>query len=182
MSLEKSELLKLFELAVDEEIRWTASHQERVTFYTGLFTAIIAGIAAGLFQATEWFHFVALAAGALVLFVITGMATQGTEREYQRLLEAIVFRAKIEQELGLTTPSSHQSATQYWPTESFVATRHLKSRTTYPTSDAFVKENVKKGYQGITIALFAKLRWMSGFLIMTFMVIALWKFLQIYVR
>ena len=65
--MEKETLLKLYEVSVDEEHRWTDSHQTRVAFYSGLVTAILAGIGAGLSQATQWHHFAALGFGVISL-------------------------------------------------------------------------------------------------------------------
>jgi hypothetical protein len=174
--MEKVDLLKLYEIAVEEELRWTSSHQERVNFYSSIFTAIVAGLIAGSFQANQAYHFFALGVGAIVLFVISRSAPQGTFREYQRLLEAITFRAKIEQELGLTQPlpQNMDTTNRYWSSEPMVAPRHITSRNAYVSSADFIKENVTKGYQGIAIHLFQKFQWLSVLLSILFFSLALW--------
>lgn len=148
--MERQDLLKLYEVSVDEEHRWTDSHQARVAFYAGLVTTILAVIGAGVSQANLWQHFVVLGIGSGVLTMIAQGAKEGTFREYQRLLSAIITRAKIEQELGLTEPllgAGHNTIKRYWPDESLVSRRHFDSRKKHDTSELFMQENERGGYQ-----------------------------------
>ncbi len=102
MDMKNNNLLKLYELAINEEHHFLEAHQSRVAFYTGIVSALAAGTVAGLFQVTEWYHLLALCVGPLLIFVVSSIAIKGTLRLYQRFLEAVTTRAKIEQELGLT--------------------------------------------------------------------------------
>jgi hypothetical protein len=174
--MDREELLKLYASSVEEELRWTASHQERVTFYSGLLNAIVAGIGFGLFQASQWQHFGALAVGTAILYIVADNAKGGTFREYQRLLEAIVFRAKIEQELGLTKErtSDTEASNRYWANEPFIPSRHIQSRIESGSSQEFVQKYSDKGYQGLTNSLFDKFRILSAVMFLVFLGVSVW--------
>jgi hypothetical protein len=172
-------LLKLYEFAINEEQHHIDAHQSRIVFYMGLLPALVAGISAGILQASEWYHFAALSIGPILIFVISRNAQDGTFRFYQRFLEAITVRAKIEQELGLTKQHSKQSNKNgnYWSSEPFIAARHIKSRTAYESSETFIKYNSDKGYQKLTVQLFRSFQYLSFIMLIGLLALALWKIL-----
>ena len=53
---EHEELFKLYEFAVNEEHHFLDAHQNRIAFYSGILSALVAGTVVGLFQASEWYH------------------------------------------------------------------------------------------------------------------------------
>lgn len=161
--MENEKLLKLYELAINEEHHFLDAHQARVAFFSGILSALFAGTAAGLFQASEWYHFAILCIGPVLIFVVSRIAIDGTFRLYQRFLEAVTVRAKIEQELGLTKRrSGNADATDsYWQPEPIIPLRHIESRKRYKSSDAFVTGYSTKGYHRWTVRLYYGFQWLS---------------------
>ena len=162
-NMESEKLLKLYELAINEEHHFLDQHQSRVAFYSGILSALVAGIVAGLFHASEWYHVAILCAGPVLIFTISTIAMDGTFRLYQRFLEAITIRAKIEQELGLTISSSGNvtGSDFYWRSEPIIPLRHIESREGCESSDAFIKQYSTKGYHLWTLRLLRVFRWLS---------------------
>ena len=178
--MQGEDLLKFYENAVNEEHYFLEAHQTRVAFYSGLVTAIIAGIGAGLLRASEWYDFAALCVGPVLLFGIATNAIAGTYRPYQRFIEAIAVRAKIEQKLGLTKEfaNSADNINAYWPSEPLVLRRHIESRKMYESSDEFIREVADKGYQRIISRLFRGVQWLSTFMFIGLIALSVWKALH----
>jgi hypothetical protein len=153
---EYEKLLKLYELAINEEHHFLDAHQNRIAFFSGILSALIAGTVAGLFHTSEWYHLAILCVGPVLIFVVSKIAIDGTFRLYQRFLEAVTIRAKIEQELGLTKKHSVNSnaTNSYWQSEPIIPLRHIESRKDYKSSDSFIREHSRKGYHFWTIRLF----------------------------
>ena len=103
MATEREKLMELYDLVVNEQHFSLEAHHKRVDFYSGLILALLTGTAVGLFQASAWYHYAYLCIAPLLIFTFSYIAIQGTERVYQRLLETITVRAKLEQELGFTS-------------------------------------------------------------------------------
>ena len=151
---ETEKFLKIYELIINEEHHYIKEHQTRVSFYTGIITAFIAGIIAGIFQASEWFHFLFLLVGPISIFFISIIAIKGVSRVYNRFLESITIRAKIEQELGLVNQRSKDKEYSYWQSEPIIPTRHIESRKKCESSESFIKNKKTKDYQWWTTCLF----------------------------
>ena len=178
--METDDLLKLFENAVSEEHYFLEAHQDRVAFYSGLVTVIVAGTAVGFLQASDWYHFAALCVGPMLLFAVSANAIAGSFRLYQRFIEAVTVRAKIEQELGLTKVLSRDTGEvdSYWPSEPLVPCRHIESRKMYESSTAFIREVSGKGYHGITSRLFWGIQWLGVLMFMGLVAMAIWTALR----
>jgi hypothetical protein len=162
--LNSKELLKLYELAINEEHHFLKAHHDRAVFYWGIISALIAGTIAGVFNASEWYHFIALCIGPVLIFMVSAIAIKGTGRPYQRFLEAVTVRAKIQEELGLTKDrSSNADEADFWRREPIVPLRHMKSRKDRDckTSREWVNKHLKRGYRLWTICLFL------GFLVLS---------------
>jgi len=153
---EHQKLLKLYELSINEEHHFLDAHQNRVAFYCGILSALFAGTVAGFFQASEWHHKAFLCIGPVLICALSAIAIKGTSRLYQRFLEAVTIRAKIEQELGLTkVPSVKTNVTDpYWQSEPITPPRHLKERKKFESSEIFIKKHKTRGYQLWTICWF----------------------------
>jgi hypothetical protein len=122
--LNREELWKLYELAINEEHYFLKAHHDRAAFYSGIISALVAGTIAGIFRASEWYHFLALCTGPVLISMISAIAIEGTRRPYQRFLEAVTVRAKIEGELGLTKErSSNADEPDFWRREAIVPLR-----------------------------------------------------------
>ena len=174
--MENEKLLKLYELAINEEHHFLEQHQSRIAFYSGIVSALVAGTAAGLFQASEWYHVAILCAGPLLIFTISTIAIDGTFRLYQRFLEAITIRAKIEQELGLTKMRSDNadSSNSYWRLEPIIPLRHIESRKDCESSDAFINKHSTKGYHLWTVRLFRAFQWLSVLMFVGLLSLTIW--------
>jgi hypothetical protein len=153
---ENLDLLKLYEIVVEEEHHFTKTYQERLAFYSGLITALIAATVAAAFQASEWYHFAALCAGPVLLLVVSTSGHRATFGLYRRFLEAVTMRAKIEQEMGLTEPRPVRgdATNTFWASEPIVPTRQLEYRKRRESSKEFVNELLKKGHQEVASLLF----------------------------
>ncbi len=174
---EHEKFLKLYNLAINEEHHFLDAHQNRTAFYSGILSALVAGTVAGLLQASESYHLAILCVGPVLIFVVSKIAIDGTFRLYQRFLEAVTIRAKIEQELGLTKKHSvNTNATDsYWQSEPIIPFRHIESRKGCESSDAFVREHSKRGYHLWTIRLFRTFQWVSVFMFVSMLSLTIWK-------
>ncbi|MCK4664019.1 MAG: hypothetical protein KAT68_14215 [Bacteroidales bacterium] len=146
--------LKLLELAINEEQHFLQEHQSRIKFYMGLISTLIAATFAGFLNSKENFHYYALIIGPILILIISTFAIKGTYRLYQRFLEAITVRAKLEQELGLTERKDNKDKKVYWKTEPIISSRHIKSRMNSDSSENFIKKSSNKGYHLWTKYLF----------------------------
>ena len=111
------------------------------------------------------------------MLIIAQSAKEGTFREHQRLLSAVTTRAKIEQELGLTEQISGFSTTDghYWPNEAIVSPRHLATRRNYETSELFIQQHERGGYQKVTEQLFHRFQLLGIIMTLLFFSTAAWK-------
>jgi hypothetical protein len=174
--LRREDLLKLCELAINEQHYYLDAHHKRIDFYTGILLALLTGTGVGFFKASEWYHFVFLCIAPVLIFTFSTIAIQGTFRVYQRLLESITVRAKIEQGLGLTSkqPGGADDSDTYWQSEPIIPYRHIKSRKDYESSKVFIDEHIAKGLQLWAGRLFRAFQWMSGVLLVIF-ALAAWN-------
>jgi hypothetical protein len=157
---------KLLEIEIHEEQHFLEAHQKRVAFYTSILSAILAATIAGGMKAESGYHFALLLAGPLLIFVISHIARDGTFRIYQRFLEAITIRAKIEQAIGLTSPINELLDTPniYWKDESFIPPRHLDARQKFKSTSQFLEESNKAGYHRSSCNLFLTFQFVSIFI------------------
>ena len=89
-----------------------------------------------------------------MIISISIIALEGTHRFYQRFLESVSMKAKIEQILGLTEVIPDNNCNHYWKNESMIPQRHVRSRKVSDSSDEFIENNRKKAYQKSTRILF----------------------------
>lgn len=156
MKIERCELLKLLELYIDEEHKFLESHQKRVAFYSSIISAVLAATIAGIFKSTESIHYLFLIVGPILIYIICLIALDGTFRFYQRYLETVTQRAKIEQLLLLTQPTvvNDRKNILYWSDEPVIPERLLQSRMNMESSSIFIEQSKNKGYQKITKLFF----------------------------
>lgn len=148
-------LEKLLEIEINEEQHFLEAHQKRVAFYSSILSAILAATIAGAMKATSGIHYTLLLAGPVLIFAIAHIARDGTFRIYQRFLEAITIRAKIEQVIGLTEPIKKiRFSLEYWADEPFVPSRHMKARRKENSTDGFIEARKKLGYHRSSRNLF----------------------------
>jgi len=162
-SADRQELLKLYELAVNEEHHYLDAHQARISFYSGIVVAVLAATATGVFYVSTRPHIAPLCFSPVVAFGLSALAIRATRRFYRRALESITVRAKIEQELGLAEArqSEQDTSGSYWGSEPIVPQRHIESRLTHKSSQDFVNHFLTRGYQRWTEWLFRMFQGLS---------------------
>ena len=161
---DRDSLLNIYDLIVREEHYFLDAHQARVAFYTRVVLVLIAATVVGVFLASEWYQFAALCAGPILTYAVSSIARDACLRFYQRYLEAISHRAKIEQDLALTRPRAETDAggDAYWATEPIIAPRHVTSRKRHRSSEDFIKAHMRMGFHRWTERLFRGLELFSG--------------------
>jgi hypothetical protein len=174
--LSNEDLLNIYALIVGEEQYFLKEHQIRVAFYSSIITLLFGGTVAALFEATQWYHIMFLALGPVLIIVISALAMDGTSRYYQRFLEAVTIKAKLQEKLGLTKePYSEKYRCSYWSSESYIPVRHIESRKNYESSLSFVEDHSRKGYQLYVIRLFRCFQ-ILGILMLVMLIIILYLF------
>ena len=154
MSKAEESLVDLYKVFVDEETKFLEMHQGRVKFFLGITSGIVAGTIAGIYKSTLWYQFALMSLGPVLIFFTCSISIEGVFRLYQRFLEAISVRAKLEQQLGLTKTLPLMSEEDYWPGEPIVAPRHFDSRKKYSTSKEWIEAHSNHGYHLWTVRLF----------------------------
>jgi len=120
--------IEFYKIYVEEEHYFITEHQKRIEFFTGLLTAIITLTIYGLLKATFWWYqFVILMFGGILLMMASKIGKAGTQRFYQRFLEAVTTRAKIEQDLGFSNKRGDGEG-KWVEIEPYSPVRHIKSR------------------------------------------------------
>ena len=114
--------IDFYRISVEEEHYFLKEHQNRVAFFSGLISAVIALMLGGFLKATTWFHFLILVPGGFLLAAVSLIAKNGTQRMYQRFLEAVTTRAKLEHDLGFSKSRGNQEGkwSQYLPGNAFI--------------------------------------------------------------
>lgn len=121
-----SSQLDLLKLAWEEEKFFLEDMHRRLVFFGGLLPVLLGATIAGLFQAKEWWHFAALASGPVLVFLLTGAARRAVTRSYQRFLEAIARKAKLEVDLGMG--KERATGGEWFERESLLTPRHRAGR------------------------------------------------------
>ena len=178
MKLDINQLLKLYELQINEGHVYLKVYENRIGFYSGLISAIIGGIIYSItsFISSPIFPGL-LIAELLLLAAISQLAIIGTDRQYRQLLENITVRAKIEIKLGLTESITDNKIAKVinWESEPIVATRHLKSRKEYRTSEKFINDKLGKGYNSWPRAILRGIQIFCGIAIIIVLTSVYWQ-------
>lgn len=149
MAGSQSELwLKLYEIYSADERYWLSEHHTRMVFYSGFLTSALGATIVGFFNAKEFWHFLLLTGAGAMIAIFGLIAMAGLGRLYQRFLESIVMRAKMEQHLGLHTLRPPEDAV-YWKDESFIPGRFIAARATSSNSTEFIAAHANRGYQRV---------------------------------
>jgi hypothetical protein len=154
-------MLELYALVIKEEQYFISEHQNRVAFFSGLISALLGGTVLGIFSAKEWYHFAILMIAPLTIVAVSIIAIMATRRPFQRFLETVTMKAKIEHDLGYAKPRGRIEPGEYhrWvASEPLVSKRHLDSRNdpTFSTSQQWVTAHLNKwfNYQGVAKLIF----------------------------
>ena len=160
--------LELYKIIVEEEHFFLAEHQKRIAFFTGSLSAVLALTIGGLLRSADLYQVGILFIGGVLLVAVSKIAKSGTLRIYQRFLETVTVRAKLETDLGFAEARS--KATSGWvECEPLSPVRHLDSRTNEDrkSSTEWVKDKLakKENYHGVSRALFSVTQYMGVALI-----------------
>lgn len=184
-ALEPDDLWKLLQIAVDEEYMYIKENQNRTALYAGFVMTILGASVAGTMEAKASFHWYILAAGPVVAGVLSFIGIKSAGRFYQRFLEALSIRAKVEADLGLADrpPPAIAAVRPYWANKPYAAPRWLEGRRkpewededgTTPEVDGvqrWIDDQKSKGEQRIVRWLFSSLIAVSIILCIGFIVI-----------
>ena len=143
--LNLQELLK--EMMAQEHF-FIEAHQRAFAFFATFNSAVLAAVVAGAMQANEKTDFIFLLFGSAVIFMISTLGKEGTFRYYQRILETVTVKAKIEAALGMMdTPAQGKLSRGLWPNEALIAPRNAESRYKYFSSSSFLDSHKYEGMQ-----------------------------------
>ena len=143
-----NKLIKLYELAQQEEHFYIEGQVKRLAFYSGLVTAILGATVYRLLDCDRYYEMFILTIGPLAAIAVSLRGIRSAGRYYRRLIEVVTKLAKLDQRLGLTGPNYGGSDPDggYWPKESLIPNTQLKSRSKCGgTSAAFIERNKKRG-------------------------------------
>lgn len=156
--LKNNNLLKLLELTINEEQFFLVEHQKRITFFTGVISTLLGITIYGfndliskylLSQNNEVINiypFVFLIIIPFLIICVSIIAKASTFRFYQRFIETITIRAKIEHDMGLTANRLMQdSLKSNWEMDPYLPPRYLMARKGTPVE--FIYTRLNKGYQ-----------------------------------
>ncbi len=102
--MKKNKLLKIYELYMNQGLTLFQGYEQRLSFFTGLISAVIGGIAYCFLSISRFpSFFYVVPFGLIFLISISELAIWSTKRLYKQLLENITVLAKIEFDLGMTT-------------------------------------------------------------------------------
>ena len=171
----KDDYLKLYEVVVSEEQHFLEAHQTRVKFYTSVISVLLAATVAGIVKSAVWYHYLFISVGPILTYLVSNIAVDGTFRLYQRFLESVTMRAKIEQVLGLTDNHEARQGDKkfYWSKEPIVPPRHLKARRDCISSEEFIKKYSKAGYHRSTFQLFRSFQILSAIMFFGVLLLAI---------
>ena len=152
--LDNERIIELYKAAVCDKLEYLKHHHDRISFYTSFFTAVLTLIFGGLLYSDEWFHYLILCIGPLLILCISNIAKNTSKKTYQTLIESYTVCAKYEQILGLTDSgivetllANHKDP--YWQKEPIIPTRHLNNRRKYSNSNDFVGFTISDGQLGV---------------------------------
>lgn len=165
-------IIDLYRIIVDEEKNFLKSHHDRANFFFGIITGLAAGIVIGALKLSqwchsEWYHYLLILPGPILMICICGIAIKSIDRFYQRFLEAVTMRAKLEYALDMTKPPpvSKVLGPEWVIKDPLVPPRHLKSRVRFKTTEEWIDMNRSEGYNKWLKVLFIVGQFVGLFLI-----------------
>jgi len=163
---ETYDLFGLLELYVKETHFQVQEHQKRIAFFSTLASAIVIATVAALTRVEDVVDHLALIVGPLMVFAVAQFGEGSSFRFYQRFLEVLSTRYKIEQSLNMhnSTWSNHISES-CWKDEPLIPIRHVISEREFATSAAFVQGLSEHGYQKYAKHLFVTYKIISVILL-----------------
>lgn len=143
----------LLELAATEERFYVEQHQKRVQFFVVFNSTLFGGCVLGFAKEVQGDP-LALVIIPVLICIVSWYAKSGVRSLYIRMLEAIVFRAKVEQQLGFHLSNNASQSPAYWKDEPLINARHLRDRELWESSSKFIENASTKGYQKTVCNIF----------------------------
>ncbi len=142
-----NKLIKLYELAQQEEHFYIEGQVKRLAFYSGLVTAILGATVYRLFDCDRYYEVFALIIGPIVAIAVSILGICSASRYYRRGIEVVTKLAKLDQRLGLTGPNYGGSDPDhgYGAGEPLIPDAQLKSRKECGGDADFIERNKKGG-------------------------------------
>lgn len=162
MAMDK--LLFLYEKIIQEEQFWIDDYRKEVRFFWSIISAIFAGTVIGIFKATEWFHYLFLALAPMLAISTSYIMKVAIDRSYQRFLEAIAQKAKIESRLDIVNSDGHDCS--FWSGEPIISSRHISSWKKFDSSLEFIRHHIAQGSNRVYTTLIYFVRILSSFLLL----------------
>ena len=154
--MDEKYLLDLYKTTVTEHRACADDHHKRIVWFIGLLSALGTATITGFYKATSVYHYIVLITGPLTMIFVSKIARNGTARIYQRFLECISFRAKLEYHLGLMKKGESNTAIPitYFGNETMVPCRHIEPFTKADSTEDWLEKHKKIGYQKSANRLF----------------------------
>lgn len=152
---ETDEMIDLYKVFIQQE-QWNSKmHMDYAKWFLGINSSILAVTIAGMFKSDIWYEFVILTIGPILIFYLSEFANKTTERFYNRFLEAIISKSKIESKLGLLENSAPKSSAGLsWGNEPLILEKHLKNQNNFKTSSDWYASNKNMGIRPHIVNLF----------------------------
>ena len=172
--MDKEELIKLYELTLNESNELLKRYENKISFFWKIISSIFAGFVIGIFGATKIYHFVILMIAPIIVILISYLAKKALYRDYLNFLERVTLRAKIEDKLGLMDEYDYTNLK--WRNEPLIPLRYFESRNNFNTSEEFIQYHITEGYQAIYYKMFNYTIWLSICLIMMIFIVIILKY------
>lgn len=142
---EQFEIYKLLRAEIEENARGLNS---KLTWITGMVTAILGGTLAASLGADSLFEHTLLLSGPVLLISSTWKGKTALTRQYRLYLERITMAAKIEDLLGLSD-SLDVDATN-WSREPLIPRRWKADRALFNSPDDWIDAKINDGFMSWT--------------------------------
>ena len=179
MKLEQKNILELYKSSITEMHSFLDGYYARLRFFMGILSALFAGSIAGILKSEQWYHFLLISIGPLLIVMISKIGIESVKRFYEDILDAISVRAKYEQFLGLTQDidySNLSASNNYWTNEPIIPERYLKSRRDYKSAKDWKKDHKLKGDQKWNMVMFYGAQIVGGLLLIVIILLAIKHF------
>ena len=147
--MDRQEIIQLYISAADEMRKSADTHQQRLSSFIALLSALFTATIAGLIMSKEWYDFLLVAIGPVAIGYVSWIGKKAISGIYSVFIRNYIVRAKYEQMLGLTVPLDQGCGVSdggYWNLEPIISEYQLSSRSDYSnSSEKFYEHCMKEG-------------------------------------
>lgn len=159
------ELQTLWIETLSQEKFFIDGQQRAFAFFASLNSAIVAATVAGAMRAENWLSFLLLLAGPCLTWFLSGLGKEASWRYYQRFLEAVTIKAKLESDFGLGDNCKRVSnGVGLWAKEGLIPIRHTLTQHAARSSQQFIDSASGEGYHSVVKRTFTVFQWVAVFL------------------